>query len=121
MFFGHLGTTHDVYFGKELPDGGHPTPDLVFNSEFSFSWTNLYTKIKSPVYNLPIAQGSITGVLPFPRLFTICEIQTTSFWISTWVAESTSYKTDRYVRSASKINNSIIKILICESLFRLMK
>ena len=42
--------------------------DLI--TEFSFVFTDLYTKDKEPKY-LPITDGRIAGFIPFPRVLAL--------------------------------------------------
>ena len=52
-----------------------------FDSEFSFSWTSCLTKAEEPSmsYYLPIARGRIIGLIPFPRVLVLCEMQSVTF------------------------------------------
>ena len=47
------------------------------NSDFSLFYTGCHTKVKEPslFYHLPIAEGWIVGFMPFPRVLTLCEMQ----------------------------------------------
>ena len=57
------------------------------NSEFSFSYTSCLTKPEEsnlPNY-LPIAGGRIIGLIPFPRVLGLCEMQSVFFRIWTRV------------------------------------
>ena len=58
---------------------------IGMNSEFSFSSTSCYTKVKEPSqpYYLPIAGGRIVGFIPFRRVLVLCEMQSVSFRIWT--------------------------------------
>ena len=49
---------------------------MGLNSEFFFSLTGCHTKVKKT--SLPIAGGSVVGLIPFPRLLMLCETQTAS-------------------------------------------
>ena len=42
---------------------------MVLNLEFSFSLSGSHSKVKEPslFYYLPIAEGKIDGLMPFPR------------------------------------------------------
>ena len=48
------------------------------NSEFSFSWTNFFTKANEPsLCYLPIATERRYGFMPFPKVLVGSEMQTT--------------------------------------------
>ena len=63
------------------------------NWEFSFSYTGCHIKVKesSLPYYLPIAGGRIVGVIPFPKIFVLCEMQSVSSRIWTRVVVPISY------------------------------
>ena len=68
------------------------------NSEFSFSLTSCLTKAEEPSlsYYLPIAGGRIIGIIPFPRVLMLCEMQLAWSRIWTCVAVSISYDDNHY-------------------------
>ena len=79
------------------------------NSEFSF-WTSCHTKVEElrlPYYS-PIAEGRLIGFIPFPRVLALCEMQTVSPRIWTWVIMSISYNSIHYAMNASSVNISQI-------------
>ena len=53
---------------------------IGLNSEFSFSLTGCVTKVKEPSlpYYLPIDEGRIIGLIPFPRVLVLREMQSIS-------------------------------------------
>ena len=63
------------------------------NSQFSFSYTGCLTKAKEPSlpYYLPADGGKIIAYIPFPKLLTLCEMQTASTVIWTRVTVSIFY------------------------------
>ena len=73
------------------------------NSEFSFSYTSCLTKAEelSLPYYLPIAGGRIIGLIPFPRVLVLCEMQSFSSRIWTRVAVSISYDDNHYTTGNS--------------------
>ena len=75
------------------------------NSEFPFSETSCLTKAEEPSlsYHLPIARGRIIGVIPFPRVLVVCEMQSVSSRIWTRVAVSISYDDNHYTTGTSNI------------------
>ena len=77
-----------------------------FNSEFSFSWTSCLNKAEEPSlpYYLPIAGGRIIGLIPFPRVLVLCEMQSVSSRIWTRVAVSISYDDNHYTTGTSLFN-----------------
>ena len=72
------------------------------NSEFAFSKTSFYTKVKEPSlpYYSPIAGGRIDAFISFPRILTGCEMQTYPFRI--WVIISIFYNDKHYTMSTLK-------------------
>ena len=82
------------------------------SSEFSFSETSCLIKageISLPYY-LPIAGGRIIGLIPFPRVLVLCEMQTFSSRIWTRVAMSISYDDNHYTTGTSCYHNYIFKV-----------
>ena len=75
-----------------------------FNSEFSFSYTSCLNKAEEPSlsYYLPIAGGRIIGVIPFPRVLVLCEMQSFSYRIWTRVTVSISYDDNHYTTGTSQ-------------------
>ena len=71
------------------------------NSEFSFSWTGYYTKVKVPtlLHHLSIAGGRIIGFMPFQKVIALYEMQTASSRIWTWFVVSISYDDKHYPSS----------------------
>ena len=63
------------------------------NSEFAFSQTGYLTRAKEP--NLPdyltVSEERIIWIMPFPRVFALCEMQTASLRIWTCVTLFISY------------------------------
>ena len=74
-----------------------------FNSKYSFSKTSCLTKAEEPSlpYYLPTAGGRIIGVIPFPRVLVLCEMQSVSSRIWTRVAVSISYDDNHYTTGTS--------------------
>ena len=70
------------------------------NSEFSFSRTSCFTKVKWPFY-LPIAGDRRDGSMPFPRLLAWREMQTVLSRIWTPVSDFVSYDNNLYTKCAS--------------------
>ena len=72
-------------------------------SEFSFCETSCLTKAEEPglSHYLPIAGGRIIGLIPFPRVLVLCEMQSVSFRIWTRVAVSISYDDNHYTTGTS--------------------
>ena len=76
-------------FTKPSTRAGYDTRSIFkqsltdLNSEFSFSLTSCLTKAEEPSlpYYLPIAGGRIIGVIPFPKVLVLCEMQSVSFRI----------------------------------------
>ena len=68
---------------------------------FSFL-TDCHSKVNEPSlsYYLPIAWGRRVGVMPFPKLFALCEIQTILFRIWTLAVKFTFYDSNCYITSA---------------------
>ena len=64
---------------RRIPSLSSPTVGL--NSEFSFSKTSCHTKVKEPslLYYLLIAGEKTVEFISFPRILTLCEMQTASF------------------------------------------
>ena len=63
---------------------------MEFNQfEFCFPplWLVTITRLKNLVCLtiIPIAEGRVVGFIPFPRVLALCEMQTTSSRIWTWV------------------------------------
>ena len=73
------------------------------NSEFSFSETSCLTKAEelSLSYHLPIAGGRIIGLIPFPRVVVLCEMQSVSSRIWTRIVVSNSYDDNHYTTGTS--------------------
>ena len=81
-----LGNIYEyIYiFTKPFTQAGSDTISIFklsltgLNSEFSFFLTSFHTKVKEPslLYYLPIAGGRIVGVIPFPSVLALFEIQT---------------------------------------------
>ena len=67
------------------------------NSELSFSYTSCYTTVEEPnlPYYIPITE-KIVWCVRFPRVLTLCEIQTASFKIWTRIIMSISYDDNCY-------------------------
>ena len=75
--------------GQNMTQGQFFKQSLTgLNSEFSFSLTSCLNKADHPSlsYYLPIAGGTIIGLIPFPRVLVLCEMQSISSWIWTRVA-----------------------------------
>ena len=85
-----------------------------FNSEFSFSKTSCLTKAEEPSlsYYLPIAEGRITGFIPFPGVLVQCEMQSVSSRFWTRVAVSISYDDNDYTTGTSNIDTQTIFVTI---------
>ena len=66
------------------------------NSEFSFSKTSCFTKAEE--HSLP---WRIIGVMPFPRVLVVCEMQSVSPRIWTRVTVSISYDDNHYTTGTS--------------------
>ena len=79
---------------------------IGLNSEFSFSYTSCPTKAVEPSlpYYLPIAGGRIIGIIPFPRVLVLCEMQSILSRNWTRVAVSISYD-DNYVITGTTTYN----------------
>ena len=77
------------------------------NLEFSFFLTSCLTKAEEPSlpYYLPIVGGRMIGVIPFPRVLVLCEMQLASSRIWTRVAVSISYDDNHYTTGTSTHNN----------------
>ena len=79
-----------ILFTNPSAQAGYDTRSIFkrsltgFNSEFSFSQTSCLTKAEEPhlPYYLSIAGGRIIGLIPFPRVLVLCEMQSVSsrFW-----------------------------------------
>ena len=67
----------------------------------------VYQDLKSAVFlgggSISIAGRRIVGVMPFHRVEALCEMQTASSKICTWVAKPISYDNNRYITDASYI------------------
>ena len=76
------------------------------NSEFSFSSTSCLTKAEEPSlpYYLHIAGGRIIGLIPFPRVLVLCEMQSVSSKIWTRVAVSISYDDNYYTTGTNSVS-----------------
>ena len=93
------------------------------NSEFSFSLTSCLTKAEEPSlsYYLPIAGGRLRGLIPFPRVLVLCEMQSVSSRIWTRVAMSISYDDNHYT-TGNSLNDIImyLKPNPCVELFTVL-
>ena len=83
----------------------YPTPPLgqdmtqgqFLNSEFYFSKTSCLTKAEEPSLSyLPITGGRIIGLIPFPGVLVLCEMQSVLSRIWTRVTEFISYDDNHY-------------------------
>ena len=81
-----MGQVHINTFTNHSVRVGYDTRPIFkksltgLNSEFSFSLTCCLTKAEEPSlpYNLPIARGRINGLITFPRVLVLCEMQLVS-------------------------------------------
>ena len=85
------------------------------NSEFSFSWTSCLTKAEEPnlPYYLPIAGGRIYGIIPFPRVLVLCEMQSVRSRIWTRVDVPISSDDNRYTTGNISFIYIYIYIYMC--------
>ena len=84
-------------------------------SEFSFSYTSGYMKVKepSPPSYLSIDRGRIVGCISLPRGLALCEMYVATFRIWTRVDMSISYNTKYYTTNASNSLEITRGELIC--------
>ena len=113
--FRHIGSlgihcNHCIYIYPTPPLGQDMTQGQFFkriltglNSEFSFSYTSCLSKPEEPSlsYYLPIAGERIIGLIPFPRVLVLWEMQSATSRIWTRVAMSISYDDNYYTTGTS--------------------
>ena len=103
--------TNVILFTNPSARAGYDTRSIFkrsftgLNSEFSFSSTSCPTKAKelSLSYYLPIARGRIIGVIPFPSVLVLCEMQSVSSRIWTRVAVFISYDDKNYTTGYTNV------------------
>ena len=107
-----------IIFTNPSAQAGYDTRSIFkmsltgLNSEFSFSYTSCLTKAEEPSlpYHLPIAGGRIIGLIPFPKVLVLCEMQSVSSRIWTRVAVFIFYDDNHYTTGTS--NRSFIFIFL---------
>ena len=93
-----------ILFTKPSARAGYDTRSIFKRNLIGLnSETSCLTKAEEPSlsYYLPIAGGRIIGVIPFPRVLMLCEMQSVSSRIWTRIAMSISYDDNHYATGTS--------------------
>ena len=96
-----------IYISNSSLQAGYDTRSVFnrsltgLNSEFSFSYTGCYSKVKELclLYYFPIAGGRRVGFILLPKVLALCETQTASPRIWSWITASISYDGNHYTTS----------------------